>query len=246
MIKSKDLLRDLHLRPCLVGSAGPDPEYAAAERDRLRSAFPAPLEHGTGGEGGSGGSEGGEWEGDDSDDGDDGDGSGSGSGSGREPDLSCLVSDFLPPSGLARIFTRTLLNVHPATYEAYGMTVAEAAAFGAPTLLDGGGAIGVADLLPPSDGFSFATDMHDIDQAATRLRDILTTSHLRVRVEEGPRGCGGGGGKCGGGGEGGGEGGGRILVEEVAARARAKSLSWGVEALSKSIDALVRSLSAAP
>ena len=137
------------------------------------------------------------------------------------------------------------------------MTVAEAAAFGAPTLLDGGGAIGVADLLPPAGGFSFATDMNDIAQAAARLRDILTTSHLRVSVEEGPRvcgGCGGGGGKCGGGGEGGdtgdgggeGEGGGRILVEEVAARARAKSLSWGVEALSKSIDALVRSLSAAP
>ena len=48
---------------------------------------------------------------------------------------------------LAIVWQSTLLNIHPATYEAYGMTIVEAAAFGVPSLLHLG-TIGAKDLLP--------------------------------------------------------------------------------------------------
>ena len=48
---------------------------------------------------------------------------------------------------LATVWQSTLLNIHPATYEAYGMTIVEAAAFGVPSLLHLG-TIGAKDLLP--------------------------------------------------------------------------------------------------
>ncbi len=37
---------------------------------------------------------------------------------------------FLGPADLARIFEATVLNVHPPLYDAYGMTVVEAASQG--------------------------------------------------------------------------------------------------------------------
>ena len=48
---------------------------------------------------------------------------------------------------LAAVWRETLLNIHTATYEAYGMTIVEAAAFGVPSLLHEG-TIGAKDLLP--------------------------------------------------------------------------------------------------
>ena len=37
--------------------------------------------------------------------------------------------------------------MHPCTYDAYGMTLVEAAAFGCPSLVNGGGAVGATELL---------------------------------------------------------------------------------------------------
>ena len=42
-----------------------------------------------------------------------------------------MCSDFLDADGMERMYRRTCLNVHPCVYDAYGMTVVEAAAFGA-------------------------------------------------------------------------------------------------------------------
>ena len=38
------------------------------------------------------------------------------------------------PAGLAALYARTRLNVHPPRYDAFGMSIVEAAAFGAPTV----------------------------------------------------------------------------------------------------------------
>lgn len=46
-----------------------------------------------------------------------------------------VISSFLTPKALCAIFAHTALNVHPCAYDAYGMTVVEAAACGAPSLL---------------------------------------------------------------------------------------------------------------
>jgi glycosyltransferase involved in cell wall biosynthesis len=131
-----------------------------------------------------------------------------------------VVSDFQPPEKLSAVFRQTRLNVHPALYEAYGMTVAEAAAFGAPTLLDGGGGIGVAGLLPPPK-YAFATNMKDVAETAAKMKSVLGLART-------------GGGEITGGAEGAGEGeahdSGELLAE-VAAAAKEQSLSWGEQQL---------------
>ena len=40
---------------------------------------------------------------------------------------------FLGPTELADIFSATALNIHPCLYDAYGMTIVEAASQGSPS-----------------------------------------------------------------------------------------------------------------
>jgi len=58
-----------------------------------------------------------------------------------------ILEDFLGPEALCGIFSATKLNVHPCLYDAYGMSVVEAAAFGAPSVVNLGGTIGATALL---------------------------------------------------------------------------------------------------
>mmetsp|Transcript_22393 Transcript_22393/g.33093 ORF Transcript_22393/g.33093 Transcript_22393/m.33093 type:complete len:448 (-) Transcript_22393:98-1441(-) len=58
-----------------------------------------------------------------------------------------VVEHFLPPKSLASIFSRTVLNFHPCSYDAYGMTIVEAAACGAPSVLAKGGRVGASELV---------------------------------------------------------------------------------------------------
>ncbi|KAG2442073.1 hypothetical protein HYH02_009864 [Chlamydomonas schloesseri] len=63
------------------------------------------------------------------------------------PDALILES-FVGPAQLAELYRATRLNFHPPAYDAYGMTIVEAASQGAPSVVhDGGGAVGATDLL---------------------------------------------------------------------------------------------------
>ncbi|CAI5979624.1 unnamed protein product [Closterium sp. NIES-65] len=55
----------------------------------------------------------------------------------------------------------TLLNIHPCLYDAYGMTVVEAAAFSAPSVIHvgPGGAVGAAELLSPEEQLALPVDL---------------------------------------------------------------------------------------
>jgi len=65
---------------------------------------------------------------------------------------SILIERFMGPKELAtEVFSRTRLNVHPCTYDAFGMTIVEAASMGAPSIVHSQpGAVGAADLLQAS------------------------------------------------------------------------------------------------
>ncbi|CAL8468103.1 g7642 [Coccomyxa elongata] len=80
---------------------------------------------------------------------------------------------FLGPADLARIFAATALNVHPPLYDAYGMTVVEAASQGAPSLVNAGGHVGAADLLSAKRGEIFEADFsvseHELAQHVEAL-----------------------------------------------------------------------------
>eukprot|EP01052_Picozoa_sp_SAG31_P014579 SAG31_NODE_911_length_11071_cov_16.862195_3_plen_272_part_00 len=87
------------------------------------------------------------------------------------------VRGFGGPKELAAVWEQTLLNIHTACYEAYGMTIVEAASFGVPTLLHTG-TIGAKDLIPPTGRFE--TSMDDISAAGAALSALLDQgeSHL--------------------------------------------------------------------
>lgn len=58
-----------------------------------------------------------------------------------------LLDHHLGPDEMAALFAHTALNLHPCAYDAYGMSVVEAAAFGAPSLVNGDETIGATALL---------------------------------------------------------------------------------------------------
>jgi len=64
---------------------------------------------------------------------------------------SIIVDSFLPPASLAAILSRTVLNFHPCAYDAYGMTIIEAAALGVPSVIAAGGHVGAVAIVK-SDG----------------------------------------------------------------------------------------------
>jgi glycosyltransferase involved in cell wall biosynthesis len=58
-----------------------------------------------------------------------------------------VLDSFLSPPSLAAVFMRTALNFHPCSYDAYGMTVIEAAAFGVPSVIASGTKVGASAIL---------------------------------------------------------------------------------------------------
>ena len=77
------------------------------------------------------------------------------------------------PEYLAQLFSETWINLHPALYEAFGMTIIEAAAFGAPSVVDGAGGIGAAELVRPAHGEAIAADLGDPAAVAGLLVGML-------------------------------------------------------------------------
>ncbi|KAI3425983.1 hypothetical protein D9Q98_007951 [Chlorella vulgaris] len=83
----------------------------------------------------------------------------------------CVVHDsFLGPAEMAVLYASTLLNLHPPTYDAYGMTVVEAASQGAPSLVQEGGGVGATDLLSGQAGEVLLCNM---EQPVGQLADMV-------------------------------------------------------------------------
>ena len=136
------------------------------------------------------------------------------------------VDDFGDAAFLAAAFRATRLLAHPATYEAYGMAIVEAAAFGAPAIVDAGGAIGALDRLRPGGGEArgevLTADMSDATGASL-------ASALRAALDEPnePEAAAG--------------------LAGVSARARSRALGWGEADLGVALRRVVeRTASAAP
>ncbi|KAH9249813.1 hypothetical protein BASA81_012408 [Batrachochytrium salamandrivorans] len=85
---------------------------------------------------------------------------------------SVIRSEFVGAAQLANIFQQTAINIHPAQFEPFGMTIVEAAAFGVPTLMHYKG-VGAADLLPPARNLSLACDLARPKRAGMLLRALL-------------------------------------------------------------------------
>ena len=58
-----------------------------------------------------------------------------------------MIEEFLGPRELATVFSETLINMYPFFYDAYGMTSMKAAAFSAPSLINGVNTVGAMELI---------------------------------------------------------------------------------------------------
>eukprot|EP00055_Hartaetosiga_balthica_P001853 m.2058 g.2058 ORF g.2058 m.2058 type:complete len:475 (-) comp1708_c0_seq1:172-1596(-) len=57
-----------------------------------------------------------------------------------------IIDGFVTHNELQRLFTETLVNIHPSKNDAYGMTIVEAAACGAISLVSNDGSVGAVEL----------------------------------------------------------------------------------------------------
>lgn len=100
----------------------------------------------------------------------------------RETVSNCVIMDrFLTPTELSVVLKNSILNIHCAEYEAYGLTIVEAAAMGCPTVLNRSG-IGAAQLLDPEKKASAAVDVTDDYAFANVVRALLDDAGSRQQL----------------------------------------------------------------
>jgi len=102
---------------------------------------------------------------------------------GSFPGETSYVSDFMPHEQLCAVYEESVLLVLPSLYDSWGMVVTEAAAFGVPSVLHNQG-IGAADLLIPGDDLSIGVSLHDIGEAAERVKQALGDRQGLARMGE--------------------------------------------------------------
>mmetsp|Transcript_52500 Transcript_52500/g.166974 ORF Transcript_52500/g.166974 Transcript_52500/m.166974 type:complete len:123 (-) Transcript_52500:160-528(-) len=92
----------------------------------------------------------------------------------------------MPPDRMTKeVYAHTRLNVHPCVYDAYGMTIVEAAAMGAPSLMQRGGEVGAGDLL--GDEEAFKVDLNPaggVGELADGVAALLRDTEALRRVGE--------------------------------------------------------------
>ena len=104
-------------------------------------------------------------------------------------------SGALPFEELAAVLRRTILVCHPALYEAYGLSIVEAAALGAPSLLNAQGVGAAASLRSYRDEYGeeveadafYTVDWTDADAVRQEVREVLGFGE-REREEAGAMG----------------------------------------------------------
>ena len=89
----------------------------------------------------------------------------------RAAPKAIIVDNFVSPKTLAGIFSNTTLNFHPCSYDAYGMTTVEAAAYGVPSVMAQGETVGAAALLGKN--ASIQVDMPANEEAVQQIVQIL-------------------------------------------------------------------------
>lgn len=92
-----------------------------------------------------------------------------------------VMDDFLGPVKLAAVLQDAIVNVHPALYEAYGLTIVEAGAMGCPSIINFKG-IGASQLIDPAVDASVAVDIHDEAALADVLGRFICDEAWRSRV----------------------------------------------------------------
>jgi glycosyltransferase involved in cell wall biosynthesis len=103
-----------------------------------------------------------------------------------------IIDRFLSPQAMVAIFGRAALNFHPCAYDAYGMTIVEAAACGVPSVIAQGGAIGASALIEEDSSLQVSMpprDENDLSQEAVEaivalLKDEDQLERLSAKAKQ--------------------------------------------------------------
>jgi glycosyltransferase involved in cell wall biosynthesis len=90
-----------------------------------------------------------------------------------------IIDSFLSPKALAAVFTRTSLNFHPCEYDAFGMTIIEAAAFTVPSIVAANRAVGASAIV--GNGASFEVNL---SQCCEPMPSILCNPNGLTEIGE--------------------------------------------------------------
>ena len=82
-----------------------------------------------------------------------------------------IMKSFLTPKALSAVLSRAVVNVHPCEYDAFGMTICEAAAMGVPSLVESSGNVGASAIV--GDGASIEIDISQGQYSSEALTSIL-------------------------------------------------------------------------
>lgn len=99
-----------------------------------------------------------------------------------------ILSSFLNFEAMAALLAHATINVHPCSYDSYGMTCVEAAAFGVPSIIAAGNQVGATFMLG-SDGFIPTTmsgeeDLPDLSKVLQLWNDPLSLKAIGDKARE--------------------------------------------------------------
>jgi glycosyltransferase involved in cell wall biosynthesis len=92
------------------------------------------------------------------------------------------MESFLTPKALCAVLSRAVINVHPCEYDAFGMTVCEAAAMGVPSLVESNGNVGASAIV--GDGASIEIDISQGQYSSDTLTSMLNDEQALKRIGE--------------------------------------------------------------
>ncbi len=96
---------------------------------------------------------------------------------------SIIMDEFLGPQQLANIFSNSIINFHPCLYDAFGMTCVEAAAFGAPSIINGNHTVGATELLGNSGCIQLDLTI-PIDELSNQILEIIKNPKYIQKVQK--------------------------------------------------------------
>eukprot|EP01083_Nonionella_stella_P122633 369076_1 len=99
------------------------------------------------------------------------------------PSETVIVNKFLSSTELISILNQTVLMIHPPLYDAYGMTIAEAAAAGVPSLIHHEN-IGASSLFRVEEGEILHGDMNCSQKLSNCVKGHLESLEKLAKVSE--------------------------------------------------------------
>ena len=94
-----------------------------------------------------------------------------------------MLDTFIPSCEMLDYLQKAVLMIHPPVYDAYGMTIAEAAAVSTPTVIHENH-IGASSLFRSHENEILTTDFGNVETACAKIQDMLEQPQMLEKIGE--------------------------------------------------------------